>query len=85
MPSGSSERTGANERGRRGVESEKRRVAPQKTLALHRAWVKLWLDPFRDLVLHPNQPRPTAAEAADEDEEEARAYYHQTHPPGYGR
>ena len=28
----------------------------------------------------PNQPRPTAAEATDEDDEEANAFYHHTHP-----
>ena len=38
----------------------------------------------RDLVPHPNQPRPTAAEATDEDNEEARAFYLHAHPPGYG-
>ena len=31
-----------------------------------------------------NQPRPMAAEATDEDDEEAHAFYHHTHPPGYG-
>ena len=42
---------------------------------------------FLDLVWRSNQPRPTAAEAADGDEdgEEARAFYHHTHAPGYGR
>ena len=37
----------------------------------------------QELVQHPNQPRPMAAEAADEDDEEARAFHHHTHPPGY--
>ena len=37
----------------------------------------------RDLVQHPNQARPTAAEATDEDDEEARAFYHPPHPPVY--
>ena len=36
------------------------------------------------LVQHHNQPRPTAAEAIDEDDEEEYAFYHHTHPPGYG-
>ena len=38
-------------------------------------------DRYRDFVQHPNQPRPTAAETTDE---EGRAFYHRTHPPGYG-
>ena len=38
----------------------------------------------RDLVPHPNQPRPMATEAIDEDDEEAPTFYHHTHPPGYG-
>ena len=41
-------------------------------------------DRCRDLARHPNQPRPMAAEAADEDGEEAHAFYHHTNPPGYG-
>ena len=53
-------------------------------LALHRGWAKLMLGRCRDLVQHPNQPRPMAAEATDEDDEEAHAFYHHTHPPGYG-
>ena len=36
-----------------------------------------------DLVQHPNQPLPMAAEATDEDDEETHALHH-THPPGYG-
>ena len=52
--------------------------------ALHRGWAKIMLDRCRDLFQHPNQPRPTAAEATEEDEEEARAFYHHPHPPGYG-
>ena len=36
------------------------------------------------LVQHPNQPRPTAAKAADENDEEERAFYHHTQPLGYG-
>ena len=35
----------------------------------------------RDLIQHPNQPRPTAAEAADQDDEEANAFYHDNPPP----
>ena len=42
------------------------------------------LDRRRNLLPHPNQPRPTAALATDEDGEEARAFYHYTHPPDYG-
>ena len=38
----------------------------------------------RDVVRHPNQPRPTAAEATDEDEKEAHAFYHHTHPLAMG-
>ena len=53
-------------------------------LALHRGWAKLMPDRCRDLVQHPNQPRPTAAEATDGDGEEAHATYHHTHSPGYG-
>jgi len=53
-------------------------------LALHRGWAKLMLDRCRDLVKHPSQPRPMATEATDEDDEEARAFYRHTHPPGYG-
>ena len=52
-------------------------------LALHRGWAKLMLDRCRDFVQHPNQPRSTAAEAADEDNEEAHAFNHHTYlqPP----
>ena len=53
-------------------------------LALHRGWAKLMLDRYRDLVQRPNQPRPTAAEATDENDEEENVLYHYTHPPGYG-
>ena len=53
-------------------------------LALHHGWAKLMLGRCRHLVQHPNQPRPMAIEAADEDDEEASAYYHHTHPLGYG-
>ena len=53
-------------------------------LALHRGWARLMFGRCRDLIQHPNQPRPAAAEATDEDDEEARAFYHHTHPPGYG-
>ena len=35
-------------------------------LALHRGWAKLMPGRCRDLVQHPKQPRPTAAEATDE-------------------
>ena len=45
---------------------------------------KPMLGRYRDLVQHSNQPRPTAAEATDEDYEEAHAFYHHSHPPGYG-
>ena len=38
------------------------------------------LDRCRDLVQHPNQPRPMATEATDEDDEEAHAFYHHTRP-----
>ena len=41
-------------------------------------WVK------RNPVQHPKQFRPTAAEAADEEGEEARAFYHHTRPSGHG-
>ena len=34
----------------------------------------------RDLVEHPNQPRPVAAEATDKDHEEAYAFYNRTDP-----
>ena len=40
------------------------------------------LDRFRDLVQHPNQPRPTAADTTGADGEEARAFYHHKHPSG---
>ena len=53
-------------------------------LELYRGWAKPMLDRCRDLFQHPNQPRPMAAEATDEDDEEARAFCHHTHPPGYG-
>ena len=53
-------------------------------LALQRGWAKLMLDRCRDLVQHPNQPRSIATDATDEDDEEAHAFYHHTHPPGYG-
>ena len=52
-------------------------------LALHRRWAKLMLDHCRDLVQHPKQLRSMATEATDEDDEEAHAFYHHTHPPGY--
>ena len=42
------------------------------------------LDLYRDLVWHPNEPRPAAVEVADKDEEEAHAFYQHFHPPGYG-
>ena len=47
-------------------------------LALQRGWAELMPVRCRDLVQHPNQPRPTAAEAADGDGEEARTFYY--HP-----
>ena len=50
---------------------------------MQRGLAKLMLGRCRDLVQHPNQPRPTAAEATDEDGEEARAFYYHTHPPVY--
>ena len=53
-------------------------------IALHRKWAKLVLDRRRDLDRHPNQPRPTATEATDEDDGEAHASYHHTQPPGNG-
>ena len=53
-------------------------------LVLHRGWTKLVLDRCRDLVQHPNQPRSMAAEATDEEDEEARAFFQHTHPPGCG-
>ena len=53
-------------------------------LALHRGWVRLVLGRCRDRVKHPNQPRPTAAEATVEDDEETHAFYHHPYPPGYG-
>ena len=40
--------------------------------------------PEKKLVQHPNLPLTMATEAADEDDEEAYAFYHHTHPPGYG-
>ena len=39
-------------------------------------WAKPMLGRCRDLVQHPNHPRPLAAEAADEDDEVAHAFYH---------
>ena len=45
---------------------------------------KLMAGRFRDLVLHPNQPRSMATEAPDEDDEKEHAFYHHTYPPGYG-
>ena len=53
-------------------------------LALHRGWAKFMRDRCRNLVQHPNRPRPTAAEATEKDDEEARAFYHHPHPPGFG-
>eukprot|EP00614_Pseudopedinella_elastica_P024742 CAMPEP_0172645378 /NCGR_PEP_ID=MMETSP1068-20121228/239702_1 /TAXON_ID=35684 /ORGANISM="Pseudopedinella elastica, Strain CCMP716" /LENGTH=174 /DNA_ID=CAMNT_0013459615 /DNA_START=173 /DNA_END=697 /DNA_ORIENTATION=+ len=53
-------------------------------LALRRGWAKLMLNRYRDLVQHPNQRRPMAAEATDENDEEAHAFYHHTHSPGNG-
>ena len=41
-------------------------------------------DRCRDLVQHPNQPRLMATDEDDEGDEEARGFYHHTHPPGYG-
>ena len=41
-------------------------------------------DRCRDLIQHPYQPCPMAAEAADQDDEEAHAFYHHTHPPNIG-
>ena len=35
----------------------------------------------QDLVLHPSRPM---AKATDEDDVEANAFYHHTHPPGFG-
>ena len=40
-------------------------------------------DRCRDIAQHPNQPRPMAAEEADQDDEEAHSFYHHTNPPGY--
>ena len=64
-------------------------IFPQKVLrslglALHRGWAKLMFDRCRDLVQHLNRPRPMATEATDEDDKKACAFYHHTHPPGYG-
>ena len=42
------------------------------------------LDRYRNLIQFSNQPRTKAAEATDEDDEEAGASYHHTHPSGYG-
>ena len=53
-------------------------------LALHRGWAKLMPDRCRDLVQHPNQPRPAAAEATGEDNEDSHTSCHRTRPPGYG-
>ena len=47
-------------------------------LALHRGWAKLILGRCRDLVKHLSQSRPMAAEATDENDEEAHAFYHHT-------
>ena len=47
-------------------------------------FIKNLLGRCRDLFQHPNQPRTTAAEVADGDDEEAHASYYNTHPPGYG-
>ena len=41
-------------------------------LALHHGWAKIMLDRCRDLVQHPNQARPMATEAPDEDDEDRR-------------
>ena len=68
-----------------GVNAVERRVLQDGAFNMGRdrdAGEKLMLDRCRNLVQHPNQPRPTAAEATDEDDE-ARAFYHHTHPPGY--
>ena len=51
-------------------------------LAVHRGRAKAMLDRSRDLVQHPNQPRPTAADVTDADDEGAWAFYHHNHPPG---
>ena len=40
-------------------------------------------DRCRELVQHPNLTRPAVAEATEKDDEEASAFYHHTHPPGY--
>ena len=40
-------------------------------LALHHGWAELMLGRWRDLVQHPNQPRPTATDVTDADDEEA--------------
>ena len=50
-------------------------------LALHRGWAKLKLGGCRDLAQHTNQPRPMAAEATDEDDKEALAFYLHTLTP----
>ena len=57
----------------------------RRTLDLmsHRGLAKLLLDRTRDLVQHPNQPRPT--HVTDEDDAEAYAYFHHIRPPGKGR
>ena len=60
-----------------------RRLSAFLGLSLHRGWAKLMLYRFRDLVQHPNQLRPMATEATDEDDEKAHAFYHHNHPPGY--
>jgi hypothetical protein len=57
-----------------------RRVRRSLGLKAHRGWAKLLLDRTRDLVQHPNQPRNTRT--TDEDDAEAHAHCHQTHPPG---
>ena len=58
-----------------GPEGPGARTAPQAGQA------KLMVGRFRDLVQHPNQPRSMATEAPDEDDEEAIAICHHTHPP----
>ena len=50
-------------------------------LALHRGWAKLMPDRCLDLVRYPNQPRPTAAEATDEDGDESQTFIHHSQPP----
>ena len=45
-------------------------------LALHCGWAEPMLDRYRDLVQHPNQPRPAVAVAADKGGEGANAFCH---------